>query len=192
MSLSTDNTGYCCFGSPPESSPPTSTQPGTDGAEFPPAGAACTVLVTYKRGAKLTKAEAKGKDGAKSTFSGKKVAEISLDIEWTDPGSDAEDDPIADALRNISPDGPNAGKAWDWTERFAWDVSAVMVEELDGPNPDKASDKMIAKLKLSGWTKPTSSGAGTSATPNAADPYTVPGTGPLGGVTFPTKPTVAP
>lgn len=169
-----DNSGHVAFGTP-----------GADGVEFPPEGALCTVLCKWKGGAKIEKAKASGKGGSKQTFTGTRVAEADITIGWADVEPSAS--LMLAAITLISPHGANKGKAWDFTERFMglYDVDAVMVEEMEGPDPVKGSDEMTLKIKLSGWTKPSNTGVGVGATPLSATKFAVDG-GALGaaGVVF--------
>lgn len=193
MTLAIENTGFCVFGADPDTAPLGS---APTGAKFPPTGARCTVLCKYKGGVKIEKPKASGKSGTKQTFTGKKVAEVTVTIEWPDV------DPTASlmlaAIATITPHGTSAGNPFDWTERFAsiYKVGAVIVEEMEGPDPAKDSDNMVLKLKLSGFDKnqQANSGAGSSTTPTTSQRYTVTGTGALAdaGVQFPSKPEVIP
>jgi hypothetical protein len=172
MSVALENSGFCLFGSDSDG-PPGANGVAPLGAKFPPSGARCRVRCTYKGGAKIEKGQASGKSGAKLTFTGSKVATIDVTIDWPDI------DPTATAMElsllTISPHGANKGKAWDWTERFAglYAVAAVMVEEMEGPDPKDGSDEMVVKLKLSGWDKQqqANAGTGTGATPTSSEKF---------------------
>ena len=215
---SIENSGFCIFGADPSmvspgSPPPPPPTPGGPpfntvpngptaappnpgapvaamGARFPPPFARCTVHCEYNGGTKVEKAKASGKKGARQTVTGAEVAEIAVDIEWADvePSASA----MLDAIAVISPHGANAGKAWDWTERFAgvYAVGAVIVEDMK-LTPDKASDKMTLKLKLSGFDKSqqTNAGTGQGTTPTSSQAYTPPGA-PAKDPAFPSKPLV--
>lgn len=171
MSLSTDNTGLVIFGTCDDGIPT------NDGASFPTAAGQCHVTAKYKTGSKTKKASASGKNGAKTTYTGKQVGEVEIEISWLDDGEDTTEQ-VEAALLAISTAGPNAGKAWDWTERWAGlhKVGAVMVEDFEGPTPSKTSNEVSCKIKCSGWEKPVNSGAGTGTTPTTASPYNPNGT----------------
>ncbi len=209
MSLGIDNTGLIIFGADPDSvppdPPPPPPPPGTApnappnpsgaaavGAKFPPSGARCRVHVEYDGGTKIEKAKASGKKGAKQTVTGAKVAEITVKIHWADTPTDG---PLVEAqIAAISPHGANAGKAWDWTERWAglYAVGAVIVEDMK-LKPAEGSDDMELSLKLSGFdkTQQTNAGTGTGTTPTTSQAYVPPGT-PAKDPAFPSKPLVDP
>lgn len=184
MSISTDNSGLVIFGTCDDG------QPTDAGVSFPTTSGQCFVTVKYKSGAKTKKASASGKPGAKTTFAGKQVGEIEIDIEWLDDGADTTTE--VEAGLEILARGHDTGKVWDYTGRWAsiHKIGALMLEEIDGPNPAKNSDVCTAKIKCSAWEKPVNSGAGASATPAAASPYNANGTVKTPG--FPGSENVAP
>lgn len=194
MSADIDNTGFCQFGSAPDT-------PDATGVVFPPKSGRCKLHVKYKSKAKLHKAAGSGKSDAKITFTGKEVGDVEITIKWADLDPTAGD--MEQALLALSPRGPNAGKAWEWTERWAGihDAASVIVEELEGPEPTEGTDELTAKIKCSTWTKPSASGAGAGTSSTPIDPAkwtakggTVQGFGgdPNNAVNFPTAPKVVP
>lgn len=165
MSLSADNTGLVILGTCDDGIP------SAAGVSFPTSAGQCRVTVKYKTGSKTKKASASGKNGAKTTYAGKQVCELEIEIDWLDDGEDTTTQ-VEAALDIISSAGANAGKVWDFTERWAGlhKVGAVMIEDFDGPTPAKNSNEVSCKIKCSGWTKPVNSGAGTGKTPTTAQP----------------------
>lgn len=132
--------------------------------------------IKYKSAAANDQVKADGKDDARQTYKGRKVAEIDITIVWkVDKGVNGDPGPIEiyvdRFLTAISPRGVNAGKSWAWAERRAriHAVNNVTVDDItttDTPGTGSAS----ATLKLSSWVKPAVKPAVT-ATPAKPEPW---------------------
>jgi hypothetical protein len=165
MSRSLKSAGFCQFGG-------STSAPDDAGVVLPPASGGCKVTVKYGSKIKTQKANGSGKDDAKITVTGKEVGSVKITVKWLDLGPFSDD--VEASLLQLSPRGPNSGKPWAWTERFAGIHAAanVIVEDLEGPDPIEGTDEMQATITCSTWTKPTNSGAGTGSTPTDPQKWT--------------------
>ena len=154
------------------------------GFKWPPPGSGGVVVVTFKGGQKLDKKEADGKDDARVSAKGRKLCDIKIAMTWIVPRVIAgerffgeAEDTANTMLKAISPRGPNAGMAWEFTvtgesaeTAKIHDVRSVMIDDIEGPNPSPGSGLKTATITASSWTKPTAT-AGKAKTPDKAEPW---------------------
>jgi hypothetical protein len=137
-----------------------------------PAAGQGFALITYKSSAKVDEKESDGQDDGRTTFKGKKPASGTIEIHFVDDPRYPEIHAAAmELIRAWSPRGPNAGKPWELSapRASAHYISAIVFKDLDGPNDEPGSNKLVAKFAWSSWVKPTAKGRGKGATP--ATPY---------------------
>lgn len=137
--------------------------------QFPTNAGNCIVVVKFTSKGKVDKKEADGKDDAHTTWKGRAPAEIEINLSWKE--IEPTDQEVCDALYQISPRGPNSGKAWDFTVGDGRDAKIhnaprVVIEDLDGPVRSPGKGEATAKIKCSSWTQPTqANGPGKATTP---------------------------
>ena len=139
--------------------------------------ALCVVTLKPKSGSKIDKKEADGKKGAATTYKGAKPADWECDLVWNNrPGIDDDNDAaIEEILYQLSPNGPNPGKAYDFAAKRArvHGTSQAVIEDVEGPEDAPGTSEVKAKIKFTAWTKPdaTTQGQGDATTPTKADKW---------------------
>jgi hypothetical protein len=135
--------------------------------------ARCVVKVTHKAKAKVDKKPADGKSDAITTAKGREPADIDIELTWKvnpfDDSDVAADLEIRDVIADISPRGKKSGKPQEIVYRGSeiHDVTAMVIEEIEGPLDTPGSNQVSAKIKGASWNKQKSTGASTA---KAVDP----------------------
>lgn len=147
--------------------------------EFPSADAPrVKVVVKFKGSAKVEKKEAKGKDDAKTSYSGRKPRDVDITISWPEwepwregDGKTPEDTYVRKALKELNPAGPKGGEPWEVTHVDAelFDVGSIVTEELDLER-EEGTNKATAKVKAASWVKPAPTAQGGGKAKTATDP----------------------
>jgi hypothetical protein len=123
---------------------------------------------------KVEKKEAKGKDDAKTTYSGRKPRDVKVTLVWLEydwSGQTAEDAYMREALRELNPAGAKGGEPWELTHVDAelFDVASIMLEKLTIKRDD-GTNKATAELTGASWVKPAPQAAGAGKAKTATDP----------------------
>ena len=137
------------------------------------------LAIRYGASGEFKKVKADGKNDARQTWLGRENAQIKLTMICKDDKGDGIVDGeinnyVNEFVYQISPRGPNGGKAWAWSEsrQRAFNVYDVTVENV---SLDIAPGTGTMKLEviLSSWVKPAKTPIVTK-TPVAAKPWSGP------------------
>jgi hypothetical protein len=133
--------------------------------------AQCVLTIKPKSDSKVDKKEADGKSGAVTTWKGAKPTEWEIDIAWITRHATAHD-AILEILYQLSPVGPNPGKAQQFAHASAriHGTDNVIVENVEGPDYKPGTDEATAKLKVTSWKKPAATAQGQGASKTDTDP----------------------
>lgn len=119
-----------------------------------------TVTVKYKSGAENFQVRADGRDDARQTFRGRKLAELQISFTWKEDSDGAGgqgpiDTYVTDMLTDLSPRGKNAGKSWAWVERDQrlHNVNNITIDDMETVRTP-GSGSASATIKASSWVKP--------------------------------------
>ncbi len=129
--------------------------------------ALCTPVLKFKGGGKVDKKTGDGNDGATTTWKGKEAPDLDIEITWDSADKDA-DAAIEEQLYQLSPYGPNAGKAWGLSARRQrlYGLDEIMIEKMSGPDDVPDTTKVTVKLSCTSSAKQKD---GKAKTPGAAD-----------------------
>jgi hypothetical protein len=139
--------------------------------------ARCIVVLKPKSAGKVDKKQADGKSDAATTWKGAKPAEWEAEISWNNRDgieADEENDArIEEILYQLSPRGPNPGKAWEFASKRSriHGTSQVGIEDVEGPEDAPGSSEVKAKIKFASWAAPseTAKGQGEATQADKAD-----------------------
>ncbi len=141
-----------------------------------PSMGSCEIDYDSKGEFKAIKAD--GKNDSRETWLGRHNAIITVKLSWRDdtrPDSDVDgpiDTRVVNFLADISPRGPNGGKAFAWVEndQRIHNVYDITVEQLTSKRVP-GSGKGDATIKLFSWIKPAATSPIVTKTPDKASPW---------------------